>query len=86
MIYAAYIVSEDDKLADAAFDIAWPYLVGSGYEDCVSHQVAVTSYINHLLECGVRNRLVIANRAIAMFVAAKARFSASPAPTPARDT
>lgn len=76
MIYAAYIVSEDDKLAEAAFDIAWPYLVGTGYEDCISHQVAVTSYINDLMERGVRNRMLIANRAIDLFMAAKAQFSA----------
>lgn len=75
MIYAAYIVSEDDKLAEAAFDIAWPYLVGTGFEDCVSHQVAVTSYINDLMERGVRNRMVIANRAINLFTAAKAQFA-----------
>ena len=76
MIYAAYIASDDDKLAEAAFDIAWPYLIGTGYEDCVSHQVAVTSYINDIMERGVRNRMVIANRAIDRFVSAKAQFSA----------
>lgn len=80
MIYAAYVVSEDDQLAEAAFRIAWPYLVGTGYEDCISHQVAVTSYINDLMERGMRNKLLIANRAIALFAVAKAQFSEQQSP------
>jgi hypothetical protein len=72
----ARAASAEDELADSAFRIAWDYLLGSGYEDCIGHQVAVVSYINDAIERGVRHKLVIANRAITAFERAKAEFAA----------
>jgi hypothetical protein len=71
----ARAASKEDELAESAFRIAWDYLLGSGYEDCIGHQVAVVSYINDLIERGVRHKLIIANRAINAFEKAKAEFS-----------
>lgn len=75
MIYAAYIPSQEELVAEQAFRIAWDYLVGSGYEDCVPHQVAVVGYINEQLERGVTHKLVLANKAIIAFERAKAEFA-----------
>jgi hypothetical protein len=75
MIYAAYVPSREDLVAEQAFRIAWDYLVCSGYEDCVPHQVAVVGYINEQIDRGVRHKLILANRAIAAFAKAKAEFA-----------
>ena len=71
----ARAASKEDELAETAFRIAWDYLLGTGYEDCIGHQVAVVSYINDAIERGVRHKLIIANRAISAFEKAKAEFS-----------
>lgn len=75
MIYAAYIPSQEDLVAESAFKIAWDYLVCSGYEDCVPHQVAVVGYINEQIDRGVKHKLILANKAIAAFEKAKAEFA-----------
>ena len=75
MIYAAYIPSQEDLVAESAFKIAWEYLVRSGYEDCVPHQVAVVGYINEQIDRGVKHKLILANKAIAAFEKAKAEFA-----------
>lgn len=75
MIYAAYIPSQEDLAAESAFRIAWEYLVCSGYEDCVPHQVAVVGYINEQIDRGVKHKLILANKAIAAFERAKAEFA-----------
>lgn len=75
MIYAAYIPSREDLVAEQAFRIAWDYLVRCGYEDCVPHQVAVVGYINEQIDRGVRHKLALANKAISAFEKAKAEFA-----------
>ncbi len=75
MIYAAYIPSQEDLAAESAFKIAWDYLLCSGYEDCVPHQVAVVGYINEQIDRGVKHKLILANKAIAAFEKAKAEFA-----------
>jgi hypothetical protein len=76
MIYAAYVPGREDLVAEQAFRIAWEYLVRCGYEDCVPHQVAVVGYINEQIEHGVRHKLVLANKAITAFQAARERDKA----------
>jgi hypothetical protein len=76
MNFVARAASKEDELAEQAFRIAWDYLLGTGYEDCIGHQVAVVSYINDAIERGVRHKLIIANRAISAFERAKAEFAA----------
>lgn len=75
MIYAAYVPSQEDLAAESAFRIAWDYLVGSGYEDCVPHQAAVVGYINEQIERGVTHKLILANKAIAAFERARAELA-----------
>ena len=62
-------------MAEQAFRIAWDYLVSSGYEDCVPHQVAVVGFINEQIDRGVQHKLVLANKAISAFEKAKAEFT-----------
>jgi hypothetical protein len=76
MNIVARAASKEDELAESAFRIAWDYLLGTGYEDSIGHQVAVVSYINDAIEHGVRHKLIIANRAISAFERAKAEFAA----------
>lgn len=78
MNIVARAASKEDELAEIAFRIAWDYLLGSGYEDCIGHQVAVVGYINDSIDRGVRHKLIIANRAIAAFERAKAEFIPPP--------
>ena len=73
----------EDELAEQAFRIAWDYLCGTGYEDCIGHKVAVVSYVNDAIERGVRHKLIIANRAINSFQRAKAEFAGGPGQAPA---
>lgn len=75
MIYAAYIPSKEDLVAERAFQIAWDYLLRCGYEDCVPHQVAVVGYINEQIDRGVTHKLILANKAISAFEKAKAEFA-----------
>jgi hypothetical protein len=76
MNIVARAASKEDELAESAFRIAWDYLLGTGYDDCIGHQVAVVSYINDAIERGARHKLIIANRAICAFERAKAEFAA----------
>ena len=75
MNFVARAASVEDELAEQAFRIAWDYLLGTGHEDCIGHQVAVVSYINDAIERGVRHKLIIANRAIGAFEKAKAEYA-----------
>ena len=79
MNIVAAVAAKEDELAESAFRIAWDYLLGTGYEDCIGHQVAVVSYVNDAIERGVRHKLIIANRAINAFQKAKADFVPAPA-------
>jgi Xaa-Pro aminopeptidase len=79
MSMIARAVTKEDELAESAFRIAWDYLLGTGYEDCIGHQVAVVSYVNDAIERGVRHKLIIANRAINAFEKAKAEYVSPPA-------
>ena len=78
MNIVARAAAREDELAEAAFRIAWDYLLGTGYEDCIGHQVAVVSYINDGIDRGIRHKLIIANRAITAFEKAKAEFTPPP--------
>ena len=75
MNVTARAAATEDDLAGSAFNIAWDYLLGTGYEDCIGHKVAVASYVNDAIERGVRHKLIIANRAITAFETAKAEVA-----------
>lgn len=75
MTIIARVASREDELAETAYKIAWDYLLGTGHEDCIGHQVAVVSYINDAIERGIRHKLIIANRAISAFEKARAEYA-----------
>ena len=83
MSVIARAAAKEEELAESAFRIAWDYLLGTGYEDCIGHKVAVAGYVNDAIEHGVRHKLIIANRAITAFETAKAEVAQMHAGTPA---